>query len=56
MVRPEGLMETFTVPGVAPEVGETTSQLPLLDAVALKAAPLPETVSCCAAGAESPAR
>ena len=49
-------METLTVPGVVPVAGETTSQLPVLDAVAVKARPEPATVRGCDAGAESPAR
>jgi hypothetical protein len=52
-------MEAFTVAGVVPLVGETTSQLPVLDAVAVKpraADPEPETVMGCDAGAASPAR
>ena len=49
------LMETFTVPGAVPVVGVATSQLPVLVAVAVKAA-LPETVSCWDAGAASPRR
>ena len=52
--RPEGLTETLTVPGAVPLAGETTNQLPLLDAAAVKAAPLPETAMGCEAGAELP--
>ena len=57
--RPAVLIETFTVPGVVPLAGETTSQLPVLDAVAVKARaaePPAVTLSGCDAGAASPAR
>ena len=43
---------------VVPEAGETMSQLPALDAVAVNARllPPPDTVIVCAAGGVSPAR
>ena len=56
-VRPDGLIETVTVPGVVPLAGLTVSQ-PLLEALAVKPSAVPEleTEMVCEAGGLSPVR
>ena len=55
-LRPAGFTDTLNVPGTVPDVGETESQLPALEAVAVNAEPaVPLTVTVCGEGADEPA-